>query len=67
MATILLSGSVGQVRFLHPPTEEPAGSIVPKKQAYYIDQVSREPLTDPYTLETGGRVSRTTSALGNRC
>ena len=38
----------------HPPTEEPAASLVSKEQAYYIDQASKEPLTDPFTLEAGG-------------
>jgi hypothetical protein len=32
-----------------PDAQDPA-FFVPKEQAYYVDQVSKEPLTDPYTL-----------------
>jgi integrase len=45
---------VEEYEVLHPPTGEPPAFFGGKEQAYYIDQVSKEPLTDPYTLEAGG-------------
>jgi hypothetical protein len=39
---------------LHPPIARAPAIFVAKEQAYYIDQMSKEPLTDPYTLEAGG-------------